>query len=128
MEFKVNLKHVPIVRLCEEPIAINESTKIFIKFNSDVYEDLNLMIFVRNNGNTTVYSAKKNTLINLSGKLKAGTTEIIIKNVIKGETVKTWEIVPIIIKEVTPDFMLLDMLSNLEKRLADLEEKHKSIL
>lgn len=128
MELKIDLKHIPVIRLCEEPIAITENEKIFIKFNSSVYDDLNLKIFVRNNGETTLFNAKRNTAINLTNKLKSGLTEIIIKNVIKGNTVKTWEIVPFVINEITPDFKLLDMLTSLESRIAELEEKHKTIL
>lgn len=129
MIYQIELGYNPYIRLkLGEDVVLSTNETIQLQITSSVYANLALKVFCKVNGETYVFDCKKDEVIDISDKLKAGTLEITIDFILKGELVKHWEIVPIVIKEDIPNFYLKDLLTSLEERIQALEDKHKSIL
>lgn len=128
MEFNINLRFNPIITITTEPIVIPATEPILLNFNSDVYADLNLMVFIKSNNQVFQYSTLPNLPIDITNLIKAGRLEINVKSLINGKPVKNWEISPIAVEEVTPDFKLYDLFQSLDARITALEKSHEIIL
>jgi hypothetical protein len=128
MKIKIDLPFRSVVKAVEDKILLPNG-KITVAFNSSVYAPFNyLKVFIRHNGRLYNYNVRFDEEIDLTPILKAGELEMTIHAVIKGAVVKQWEIQPVIVEEVTPNFQLKDLIKSLEARVAELEEQHKPIL
>lgn len=128
MELKINLNYNPIIQLLNEPLILPATEPILLKFVSDTYADLVLMAFVKMNGKQYQHSVITDFPIDLTNILKAGKLSIEIKSLVKGKIVKSWEVAPIEVVEITPNFQLSDLYQALEKRVTALEKSHEIIL
>lgn len=128
MKLSINLPFRNYIRAVEEPILLPEQ-EVKMAFTSKEYAPFDyLKVFINHNGRLYAHNVAFDQEIDLTPILKAGVLEINVKAVVKSEVVKSWEIVPIIVKEVTPDFVLTDLLKEYEERISALEEQHKPIL
>lgn len=128
MKIKIDLPFRSVVKAVEEKLLL-PNNKITVAFNSSVYAPFNyLKVIIKHNDRLYIHNVKYDEEIDLTPILKAGLLEITVHAVIKGEVVKHWEIQPIIVEEVAPNFQLKDLIKSLEERVAKLEEQHKPIL
>ncbi len=127
MEILFNLTHK---QLCcaevDEIIVLPDRVSLIL--TSNVYKDLTLKVFAKCNGKITTYNVSNDIAFDITNILQAGTLELCIHALVKGEIVKTWQSSPIIVKEIAGKFELKDLLSDIEARVVALEDQHKPIL
>jgi len=110
-----------------EPFIIAKNETLSLTFESD-YKLSDLLISLRNGETVKQYKSSGNTFTVPSEVCKAGTLEITVTLLKAGEAVKTWNVAPIVIKEVPAGFEAYDLIHDINERLTALEEKHKVIL
>ena len=107
-----------------EPVVLPDTLDIQFLSNYDLS---NILVCVRNGDKEDKIKAI-NGRINLDAFLFAGTIEINVKMLAKGEVVKEWELVPILVKEYEGTYQIKDLLKDIEDRLDVLEQKTTIIM
>lgn len=119
-----------------EPFVVAENEQLELEFQTE-YKIDDILITVKNSNikTTKPYRITGNTFIVPREFYIAGLLYLQIDLLLRGETVKSWTVEPIVIKELHAGFEgvteideLKSQITHLEKRLADLEDKHKIIL
>ena len=128
MEFRIDLSYNPIIKLTNEPLVLPATEPICLNISSTTYTDLTLRLNVKCNKKQMQYSVLTNFPIDITNMLSAGVLEISLQSFVNGKVVKTWECMPIVVEQVTPDFKLYDLYQSLEKRITALEKAHEIIL
>ena len=128
MEIKINLTERSHCQLeCDSTIVLPEK-QVTLAFASATYKDLTLKVFARCNNKNITATVSKNEPLDITEILAAGTLEVKIYALVNGAIVKTWELKPLIVKEIQGEFELKDLLSDLEERIKVLEAQHQPIL
>lgn len=128
MDIKINLTERSFCKLeCDSVIVLPEK-QVTLTFTSNTYKDLTLKVFARCNNQTITETLGNNEAIDITNILAAGTLEVKIYALVNDAIVKSWELKPVIVKELKCEFELKDLLSDLEERVEALEKQHKPIL
>jgi hypothetical protein len=108
-----------------EPFIVADNETLSLTFESD-YKLSELLISLINGETVKQYKSSGNSFTVPSDLCKAGTLEIVVKLMKSGEVVKTWNVAPIIVKEINEGFEAYDVIYALEERIIALEEKAHS--
>ena len=106
-------------------IALPED--LTVTFGSPAYDLAELVVNVRN-GARSEQRKVKGVPLDLSSFLYAGKIEMTVHMIVKGKPVKEWSCVPLIITEVDKGFLVLDEITDLQKRMANVEKKTSVIM
>ncbi len=109
----------------ETEIALPE--ELTVTFGSPAYDLAELVVNVRNGARSEQRKVKGQPL-DLSSFLYAGKIEMTVHMIAKGKPVKEWACVPLIITEVNKGFLVLDEITDLQKRMAEVEKKTSVIM
>lgn len=99
---------------------------LVLRFSSPYSLD-NLKVTVRNGSKRKQYKVEK-SLLDISEFVFPGKIEAEAVLVIRGNIVKRWEIMPIIVKELPEKLEIVDLLSDLEKRIEEVEKRTTVIM
>lgn len=98
-----------------------------VRFSSPSYDLAELVVNVRN-GKVHDQIKVRGAALDLSPFLFAGKIEMKIFLISKGKPVKEWDAVPLIITEIDKGFLAIDEITELQKRVSELEKKTTVIL
>ena len=123
---KVKLNNAHIVRLgISEPFIVPEN--LVLEFES-VYSLDKLCVEVRQNDKKEKFITYKKVVDISDFTKQAGNIEIFVSLICNGEVVKSWELEPIVVKEVDGDFKILDFYENLlNEHIFPLKENFDNI-
>lgn len=106
-------------------IALPDS--LTVTFGSPAYDLSELVVNVRN-GNKRDQVKVRGGALDLATYLYAGKIEMKVFLIVKGKPVKEWACVPLIINEIDKGFAVLDEITDLQDRVAKLEQKTTVIM
>lgn len=110
-----------------EPFIMAENETLTLEFKSD-YILSDLLISIKNGDTVKQYKSSGVLFAVPKEVCFAGALEISISLLKSAEVVKTWNVAPILIKEINAGFEAFDAFRSLEQRVSALEDKHKIIL
>ena len=110
----------------DESIVLPES--LSLEIHSLIYGTDEMIIDIRNGRKTEKRKVKGAQPIDLSAFLYAGKIEMNVSLVARGQIVKKWSVVPLVIYETDGGFDAFDEINDLSNRVAALEEKTKIVL
>lgn len=120
----INLNSSKIARLADcEPFIICTNDLLELEFVSTYYL-LNDLVVCLKNGEKSEYLRITGRVLKVPQHLLfAGKLEVIIALVVRGETVKQWDCVPIVLKETETEVNAFEELSELEKKHEELKKQ-----
>ena len=110
----------------DESIVIPES--LSLEIHSLIYGTDEMIVEIRNGRKTEKRKVNGAQPIDLSAFLYAGKIEMNVSLVARGQIVKKWSVVPMVIYETDGGFDAFDEINDLSNRVAALEEKTKIVL
>ena len=120
MEAKIVLDTRKYARLPETLIA---GQNVVIALESSIYELGLLGVAISNGSRCDTLVLEGDNTIDLSPYLDhACKIEIKVELIIKGHTVKQWQLEPIVVREVDTDFEIIPQIVDYERRLKRMED------
>jgi hypothetical protein len=119
MEIKLALEMDRIVRIPGVTVA---GEKNVITFESSSYSLHKLEVVVSNGEKQKTYTVKNKAIDITDLCHKACVIEFAISLIVKGKTVKTWDVEPLVVREVDGTFKLLPEIIALRENMARLEK------
>lgn len=121
MKIEIPLLGNPRIRLDTGIIPLPENN-VSIVFTSNIYKLVTLVGKVITEYDTFSFKVTDNESIDISDLCKkAGTVTIIVSLVAHGEVLKTWNIEPIILKEIDHQIYATPEIDELKNKIARLE-------
>lgn len=120
----INLNSSKIARLADcEPFIICTNDLLELEFVSTYYL-LNDLVVCLKNGEKSEYLRITDRVVKVPQHLLlAGKLEVTIALVVRGETVKQWDCVPIVLKETETEFNAFEELNILQKRFDEQQKQ-----
>lgn len=114
--------------LNQEPFLLVENDYLQLKFSSECYNIKGLVVILRNGKKQGKFRLENEVFEIPKEFLFGGELQIQLNYLVNGETVKSWDCYPILIKEVENGYEMDETLNILEKKVEDLTRKYENLL
>jgi hypothetical protein len=125
-----SLLYPTVARLTCDGEALRELVlpegKTEVAFDSMYHGDF-FLVEVRNGKTHCVHKVKEAPL-DITDYIFAGKLEMTVSLIVRGKVARKWSVVPIAILDLSQGFTAFDELTDLQRRVAELEEKTKITL